>query len=503
MTCDDLITSLMFQPGFEALQYLRLTQLYEPCDEWSPRCPKSHLTDDDVKELAEKGIVIHADESTSAGYVFTVPEETKKRRRVVHDTLSPNVCLPDAPNPAFLSVRRLKKMLFYGTAAVSIDFKCYYYQFSLPRDIQRYFVFVHEGVKWQFTRLPMGFKWAVIIAQMMSQYIVSVVPLPKDVYIDNLLVVGDPGAVRYWANVIDKRCTALGVTIGEVQLGSEVTHRGVLFNFMRKTVQLKDTFVVKFRTRVMLMATWGEVRSVLSAALYGAQVLDYPMSKLFHVLKFMGKYALTHVSTNVQWWAAAWSEFDQLRQFLVANRPHSPNWQGDGLAPQVLITDARRDGKAHIVAAILLDTTTGRMSTVTKAYAKSHDINQLECVAVLEALRAWAPRLRHSRVGLLIDNQAALWSLRKGYARAYHLNTTVDEVEKLTRLHHIELVGAYVPSAENPADALTREVPFSSLHYDCMERLRRPEGWCVCDREEEATELNLRFWDEEKYERWW
>jgi len=76
----------------------------------SPPCvfPESSLSADDIEVLIERGliseIVYENIPQGCVGIVFCVAEEGKKRRRLVHDTLTPNVEIKEDPSVAFTPI---------------------------------------------------------------------------------------------------------------------------------------------------------------------------------------------------------------------------------------------------------------------------------------------------------------------------------------------------------------------------------------------------------------
>lgn len=85
-------------------------------------------------------------------------------------------------------------------------------------------------------------------------------------------------------------------------------------------------------------------------------------------------------------------------------------------------------------------------------------INQLETIAVAEALKFFAPFLQNNIVDIGVDNTSALFSLHKGYAKAFDLNRAVREaMEQIESLPQfiIDTID-YINTADNPADEWSR-----------------------------------------------
>jgi hypothetical protein len=98
--------------------------------------------------------------------LFGVPKPLKNVLRVIFDARPANELL--APRPEQLVLFSLM-MLVWGLATfphvTTVDYRHYYYQFSLPLRLAWFFFITVDGEQWLPRVLPMGFREAVTIAQ--------------------------------------------------------------------------------------------------------------------------------------------------------------------------------------------------------------------------------------------------------------------------------------------------------------------------------------------------
>jgi hypothetical protein len=475
---DEMIRSPnVSQDDKEALSYLWDESKYSHPPQ-SLREMKSHISQADLATLLSKDLVETCPHTAEVGYVFTVPEPAKRRRRLVHDTLSTNIYTPDPHNPRFRTVDEVQRLVHEGEVAASLDFKCFYYQMGIPSRLRKYFVFTLEGTTYQFKRLPMGFKWSVDIAQAITKFVTANLSTPhvSDVYIDNaLLIPQHKTSIDAIVSEFRTFCARYGMTLGEVQVGTQVTHRGMVLDFEAKTVHLKPHFVTKLTDRVARNpGSWGHYRSLISMMLYGVQIMRIPMGKMFHLIKFWGRHFETPPRHQVTLWAAALEEWDRLCPILRSNRAVAVPLHRT--TEVILITDAATS--SNLVAGILL-LPSRQTFTFTKRIHTPMDINCLELLAVVTAFRQFPSILRRRSVLLFTDNTAVFYAVQSMHSRSFFMNALLLDLHELLSATQARVTPIYVPSHLNPADALSREVPLSRGDNSFLDFLRDNTPWSV------------------------
>ena len=137
--------------------------------------PSSKLSQEDVAVLKKRNIIedISLDDIPTGcvGIVFSVAEESKTRRRLVHDTLTPNVEISTDPSVAFTPIPALLNHVNHYSYGCTFDFSSFYYQFELAQEVRKYFAFRVGDQYFCMKRLPMGFKLAAKMAQLASQFL--------------------------------------------------------------------------------------------------------------------------------------------------------------------------------------------------------------------------------------------------------------------------------------------------------------------------------------------
>lgn len=86
-----------------------------------------------------------------------------------------------------------------------------------------------------------------------------------------------------------------------------------------------------------------------------------------------------------------------------------------------------------------------------------HDINTLELLAIMVALKIWAPLLRGQRLVLQCDNENSVLALTSGRSRAPGMQRCLREIWFLTAAWDLEIVSTHIPGITNSiADHLSR-----------------------------------------------
>eukprot|EP00760_Papus_ankaliazontas_P008750 PhM_4_TR13919/c1_g1_i6/m.40046 len=320
-------------------------------------------------------------EPRSFGYAFTKGEPMKMRRRVIHDTLGPNHDTPQPMNPAFTTVRTLQSKIYPAEYAATIDFKCYFYQFTIAESVQPYMTFKFGESTYAVTRLPMGFTHSVTIAQTTTRWIADKArgDTYADAYVDNILFLGSREQVQRAVENTTRMCRHYNVTIGDTKLGTSVEHRGMIFDVRNKTVAVKSGYEHKMRRRIQQATTWAQWRAVIGMTVHVHTVRYCHHARIFHVLKFLAKHTLQHPKTKTTPWAEAVTEIDET--CAACHVPVKPPAADDRDWGPTIVTDACI--QTGIIAAVMC-TTSGKIEVITKRVDHTHDISEMEALAVLK-----------------------------------------------------------------------------------------------------------------------
>ncbi len=429
--------------------------------------PRSRVGSEDVRQLIRNGIFRKITNGNAQGIIFTVGEPGKRRRRLVHDALLPNVLTSRPWNPEFAPIREIRKLVTKGSWAVSVDFKAYYYQFALDRTVQRYFTVWTNSGHLVPTRLPMGFSWAVDIAQEMSRYLCRGIGGIVDIYIDNILIIaGSEAEGEIKLATLLKECGRCGVTVGTILKGEVVEHRGMMLNFKNKSVRLKEGFVEKLRTRFDSCEwTWGQVRSLIGMCTYSYDVWGIPMGRLYDVFKFWSRYTYEEPDKVLNVWKSVREIFEGCvkqasREALVKEVYPRENI--------IVVTDASWQEGWGTLGGMLIGDDVEDVFSVSLKF-RTRTVAETEAMAIRYGIQRWKSRLQHKVINLYCDNAVVIYGYAKGSSKDYGVNKEileimelVSEMESILRLH-------YITSETNPADALTRNGIMTLKQEACLE----------------------------------
>ena len=444
----------------KAFDYLSDTGLYAACHDFTVKHVGSQITPRDMAQLLANDIFELAEEAVGAGYVFCVFEEAKRRRRLVHDALTPNVMCAEPPNPCFNRIERVQHLVHEGEYAASLDLKCCYYQYTLAKAVRKFFAVRNGSKVYQPTRLSMGFKWAVLMANAALKHwcaVVGISTLKSDVYVDNVFVVGKKDVVVPQIERLIDVLEEHGYTVGAVSHGTQVEHRGMTLDMTAKTVQLKQGFVEKvFRRWSSFSFRWSETRSLIGMLVYGLQVLRVPLGTLYHVFKFWARNVATEPATKVPWWEAVRVQLTAAMRLVYANVPVViPR---DLVEPrEFIVADACTT--TGVIAAILVS---GGRAIYFTQQSRFTEIAAMEMEAIDVAVRRWAHKGR--AVHLISDSVVTLTALAKGLSANFEVNTQAVSLIIWMRQAMVQPVLWYINTKHNPADPLTRSFQFDKFH---------------------------------------
>jgi hypothetical protein len=264
------------------------------------------------------------------------------RRRLVHDTLTPNVEISTDPSVAFTSITELMSRVNQFSYAATFDFSSFYYQFGLGPRVRKYFSFRVGNKYYCMNRLPMGFKMACAMAQKVSKFLSrSPFDVKVEVYIDNVMILGKSREVVEQARLYFlARCERYGVQLSE-DSGTQ-THaifRGMSFDFVARTVCLKPTYVEYFeKCDMKSLTTWADWRSHIGKVVYASQVLQIPMCRIFVLLKLLSRNVLTNPTARVDPTHSVMSNCKSMNEIIAKNTPR--HVYEENVDTKILVTDA-------------------------------------------------------------------------------------------------------------------------------------------------------------------
>ena len=419
--------------------------------------------------------------------VFPVEERAKQRERVIKHTKSFN---ERYGRETLLKLKLLRAKDLVGTVhegkyCVTLDFSSWFDQHEIEEKARPWFCFFAHGKWYRLTRLPMGMRQAVDIADTATRIIASF-PVAKgvrvDTYVDNLRFLGDclddviAAAVEFVM-----RAHSVGATINEIdpclgQKKSQVEEAirklvatsgeflGIHFGYINKVVKVGSKAIAKLVALKEVFDAGCTHRNFL--AIFGI---------LFFALQATGAhashryYALREYSETARLlqrdpgrlesaWKCSPSRLDQIvkwiddvlanKPVLVARKVTAPN------AVYVIIVDASRWGWG----ALLLDQRTGAIRTWNEPWKEGWIGARVSAWSEPEgakcAILHFFPNGTRESIAVLSDSSTAVGAFSKGRSMKYSVNRAVAEFEAAFQFWNVRWY--HVSGTLNLADPLSR-----------------------------------------------
>ena len=443
------------------LQFLWDAKLYEYDDSLLCSMPDSgrNMTKEQFDELVSKELFEWCDRPPRyvGSYIFTHPEESKLRLRVVHDTLFANIAAKNVDPVQFTPLHKFLGTLRNVSFAYTCDFAAFYYQFPVHPSIRGFFT-ARVGEKFiRPTRLPMGFVHGAKMAQGVTCEILRNAissQLVNDAYIDGVAVAGvDEAAVAQSRHLFLVACNTVGIQLSEDSgVVTQFTHRGVTIDLATKKFRLSSKFMEKFRVRISMFddngkQTWGLFRSTIGMILHSFLIFQEPIASIAPLMRFCVRHLTTYPSSTVTIWPSARPAWKHAEKCILQNawRDLPTLFSPDG----IIITDASTACETG-GAVVIFD---GSVHAVSFALPVEK-IHLMEADALIEALAFARTVSKTANWLILMDNTTALYAFANGYSMSFELNERVKRL--LVVADGCRLAYAYIPTKANPADQLSR-----------------------------------------------
>ena len=459
----------------DAMSYVGLTP--------SHTIPTTALSSAEVGQLVAAGQARELEEKeTPLGgvRVFTVTELAKARRRVIKHTAEINhtfgrdTLVPvQMPTRAEQSAQATK-----GEWALTLDFSAFFDQFELAAEVQRRMCFRRGGKVYALTRMPMGQRHSVAIAQHTTERLLDF-PMPNGVtsqaFVDNVRFVGPRDKIVKATMDLLARCAACGVTVNEVCAASAtqgeveaLAHQkgewlGAEYDYAACTQRLTPKTLAKIEASWKQREKWTtkQYAAHLGLLFFATSVLRLNPAAHFEAIKRLRERA-RQVNDNEALWGATVhlveGERESLRRWTVLATENAAVRCPNDLTPtRVLMTDASDWGWG----AIMVDLSSGRCQQAQHAWTEQDRAGWRTGVsshAEPEAIyRALCTLVRPSEVGnlmVLTDSTTAKWALRKGMSPSFEVNAVVNRVRRT--FPNLQLSIEHIAGSTNLADGLSR-----------------------------------------------
>ena len=448
------------------------------------------LSEDELRMMIDVGQAegTTAQEVRSTCHIFPVSEYLKHRRRVIKHTK----CFNDTygkdtlAGVQLLRTRDLVKSVHDGTYVIQLDFSAWFDQFELAHGVRPDFCFPAFGKWYRLTRLPMGMRQAVDVAQTATEILCDFAhpaSVRIDAYVDNIRFLGrDRDEVINTAAKFIDRCRLANVTINEVDIvplqpesslesatrlvATEGEFLGAHFDYVTKLVRVGDKSIAKLTLMQELFRdstdkfTHRNFLTTFGLLFFALQVTRAPAADRYYALK-----EYSEVSRRLQRdpglletvYKCSPSRFQHISTWIqdtIENVPRSvPLVPHPADADYILVTDASAWGWG----AILLNAD-GEMVTWNERWARdwagAKRSAWSEPQAIALALRHFFPSGTTRSVAILSDSSTAVGAFAKGRSKAYAVNRALQAVQET--FPQFNASWWHIAGEDNPTDPISR-----------------------------------------------
>lgn len=249
------------------------------------------------------------------------------------------------------------------------------------------------------------------------------------------------------------------------EFSASFTYLGFLWNIPDRSVQLPDAKKKKFSDRCNLWLSGSKqnlrsAQTLLGSLNHCCLVFRSARTHLFHLRSFVARFpplASPFLSfpvpqalrTDIIWWISALSQ--EFFGCIVASPPE--------ILPLKIFVDASTSWGIGI----LINDKWAAFRISPSAFSSTHSIGWAEMVAVelaVSLLCAVHPRKSHFLIHS--DNQGVIGAIDSSFSRGATQNSSLSRLSS-TLLHHDCFIStAYIRSADNPADPISRGILPSS-----------------------------------------
>lgn len=360
------------------------------------------------------------------------------------------------------------------------DIKSGFQHIQIPVTARAWFRFVDsDGNLYQMTRLPMGLVPSV---QLMEVITLALIGSPivcnsasvfhgikSDGYVDDFRIIGSSRRVENTVTNIKKRAADMNVTIKDLdnfQATTTVTFLGVEWDHKKKEVRVCDKTLSKLPQQFGSTIAAGDLHRTVGRLIFCSSPLSINLGRFYFTMKHTTRVCnkinngLIDEETTISLTPALKNSLQKWRDEVHNTKSYvGTDWHRHNNSPRcTLFTDASmfgwgayliaHDGSVHIVGGAWND------SSIV-----SGDISWLEARAVRYAIQALRGIImQHRAVDLRIDNTSVQTAMERGRARATTVHVEVIQPIEWLRIHNIHVYVAYVESAKNLADPISRGI---------------------------------------------
>lgn len=454
--------------------------------------PRSRLSKADILLMTENGLCRPlADGEAALGSVdlFSVPEPSKvppRRRRIGHTTSINEALGKESLIGVQMPTRKQQlDQALDGPCCISLDFAAYFDAFEAAPTVQPLWSFSSGGTRMCLTRLPMGQRQSVDVAQLTTEVLIDFAFPPGvsvQTCIDNVRFVGDRSGVLSAALEFVTRANRANIRINDIrqrdddlvpQLEAIVldvhTWLGIEYDLSRKCVRVGAKSIDKLAAVAAMLDSSPKaltIASLFGLIMFANSVLRGNVGAHFSSMRFLRDFS-TDVQADPTKWKSSLTlprgvaaDLSDWISYLIRNE-WRPIADDDDVAMTIMV-----DASAWGWGAIATCADTGAVQQASGAWSveerrifKTDDSVHSEPLGAHKALCRFAKFVsnapaRPRTIRVLSDSTTAVAAINKGYSPSF----IVNRVARMIRndFSFFQIIAQHVAGVDNKADGLSR-----------------------------------------------
>ena len=436
--------------------------------------PKSDLRPSFVQQCLKAGVIQQLRRQEKAQgmvAVFTTPKKDPHIHRTIIDGRPINQAMQKPPKFSLFSPPDLSKKLRKVGARFGcvVDMKGWFHQFRLCEETASFFVFRNGTTWYKWTRLPMGWAYAPLVAQRGSEALVGEMLQWAAVYLDDILIVGcsvEECTAR--TKLLLERIAYVGGEINTAKSSLSpspvVIYIGVEWNLGTNTFRFPQEWRDAAREKFTAFAysprehTVRELWNIFGITLRVLHVCGTPLCFFPQMMERMKMWAKAIASGPLEWDSVVRTPDALVAEITEGTRRAlgCDSWMS--LPPKfefygtVIFTDASTTGWGVVVQ----KWGDPQVHEYWGKWEKKHthkEIFQLEAAAVAKGM-AYGGGNEKEGVLLFVDNDALAICCETGRSRVRLVNSVLSSV--FTQIERAALQTQWISTKVMPADEPSR-----------------------------------------------
>lgn len=429
---------------------------------------EAFLSDEDIERLLRFKIIEPCQVAPRGGCkVFSIVEETKKRRRMIIEPQINSVLLYPG-ECSFPTLEELKNDVLLSDGAFCIDFAAYYNQFELPTQARHFFCFSCRGKLFCMMVIPTGGRQCSALAQSLTSSIAETSAANLDVkaraYNDNVRFSGNELSAFQALRCFRVLCASVNITIEEI--GEQIhdvflvqyEFLGIMWDHLSKTTALSHKSLLKLTDESSMWKSQrpSSLRQILRTCgllIWSFRVLSLPLAHLYYLIKFIRRklHACVSLDEPIQVWNSLVPNVCSMLNHLLSDRRALIPSKPKNLI--VLFTDACLAGWGAVI--FFSD---GAVRIHSGGWVLQEDIVILEMRALLRGIYYLPTQTERTKVIVFVDNTTVCQSVLKQHSANFVLNTLILQIFICAEAKNLQLELHWIPSLANFADKPSRRL---------------------------------------------